>query len=33
LFDVEPEAISTDWEKSPNYERIEVVKRLEMGVD
>ena len=33
LFDVEPETIQTDWAKSPSYERIEVAKRLEMGVD
>ena len=33
LFDVEPEAFDTDWAKSPNYEKIEVVKRMEMGLD
>ena len=33
LFDVEPESLQTDWEKSPNYEKIEVVKRMEMGLD
>ena len=32
-FDVEQETIQTDWTKSPDYERVEVVKRLKMDVD
>lgn len=33
LFDVDPEPIQTDWTKSPTYEKVELVKRMDMGVD
>ena len=32
-LDISARNISTDWAKSPDYERKELVKRLNMGVD
>ncbi len=32
-LDISTRNISTDWTKSPDYERKELVKRLNMGVD
>lgn len=32
-LDISSRNISTDWTKSPDYERKELVKRLNMGVD
>ncbi|MDX1442016.1 MAG: DUF432 domain-containing protein [Nitrosopumilaceae archaeon] len=33
LFDVDTEPIQTNWTKSPTYEKIETVKRMDFGVD
>ncbi|QLH02715.1 hypothetical protein C5F47_03655 [Nitrosopumilus cobalaminigenes] len=33
ILDVDPIPIQTEWTKSPTYERIEHVKRIDMGVD
>jgi hypothetical protein len=33
LFDVDPEPIQTDWKKSPTYEKVATVKRMDLGVD
>lgn len=33
IIDVNSEQIKTDWTKSPTYERVESIKRVDMGVD
>ena len=33
ILDVDPEPITTNWKKSPTYEKIETLKRVDMGVD
>lgn len=33
ILDVDPEPITTDWKKSPTYEKLETLKRVDMGVD
>jgi len=33
ILDVTSQAVVTDWARSPTYERIESIKRVDMGVD
>lgn len=33
ILDVDPKPISTNWKKSPTYEKLETLKRVDMGVD
>lgn len=33
ILDVVPKSLEIDWKKSPTYEKIENIKRIDMGVD
>lgn len=33
ILDIDTEPIATSWKKSPSYEKIETLKRMDMGVD
>ena len=33
LLDIDPQPIETDWTKSPTYDKSEIAKRMDIGVD